>query len=216
MSLSPLQKQEQIKAQIFGCYNNTPTLIKSEEKESSSHATDVKDADDKKSEFEKLTKSEVDALNDMIEKGEISDTLGSGYGAGSKPVTFNKKGSEIKAKIPEISAALETQRAEVEVKLNTLLAQIENEPTEERSRRYSKQTSYKRFAWEVCEPKSLGNGMYGERTGQMDLCNKYNSLLYIHSDLMDDIDALKILNTNMEDGKNYELSVSQLVALNFK
>lgn len=162
-----------------------------------------------------LTKSEVSAFGDAIEKGEISDALVSGYGPGSQAMTFNKTGKEIKEKAPEILTALSIQKATIEAQLAMYSEGAGVSPTNPTSRRYDKSVPFFRYDWGFCEPKYLGEGNYEEKTPQMDLCNKYNSLIYVYCDVLDDIDAINIIVQNVEDTKKYSLSVSQLIALHF-
>jgi hypothetical protein len=189
--MTPHQHQQQLKNQIFGSYTNTET----------------------KSRF---TKSESESLNEMIKKGEISDTLASGYGAGSKPFVFTKTGKEIKDKVPSILASLEVQKVTLEAQLTALQAAAGIVPTRENSRRYSKTSAFLRYEYSLCEPEYLGNNQYATKTDQMDACNKYNSLVYLYNDILDDIDSINVITTNVEDSKKYDLSVSQLIALSFK
>jgi hypothetical protein len=190
--MNPVQFQNKIKNQIYNSYNRPETESRS------------------------FSKSETDALNDMLQKGEISDTLASGYGAGSKPIVFTKTGKEIKEKVPAILASLEAQKITIEAQLTAFQTAAGVVPTKENSRRYSKNVPFLRYEYTQCEPEYLGNNTYAPKTDQMDACNKYNSLAYIYNDVLDDIDAINIISANVEDNKKLELSVSQLIALNFK
>lgn len=189
--MTPFEHQAKIKNQILSSYSN---------KELPS----------------RFSKSETESLNEMIQKGEISDALASGYGAGSKPMTFNKTGKEIKEKVPSIVAALEAQKVTLETQLTALQTAAGIVPTRANSRRYDKNVPFLRYEYNLCEPEYLGNNQYAPKTEQMDVCNKYNSLVWVYNDLLDDIDALNFIASNVEDAKKYELSVSQLIALNFK
>lgn len=151
-------------------------------------------------------------LNDMIEKGEISDSLASGYNG--TPISINKTGKEIKEKIPVLKAALETQKKEVETKLLTIQQEAGVFPDQSNSRRYSKTTPFNRYQWSMCEAKYV-NGAYEEVTDQQKACQKYNSLVGIYNEILDDIDAINVIGSNIQDSKTYSLSVSQLIALKF-
>lgn len=152
---------------------------------------------------------------DVLEKGEISDCIASGYGAGSQPVTFEKTGKEIKDKIPEIKNSLSASIASIEGQLGALLVQIGKEPENVSSRKYDKTPPYKRYDYTLCEPVYC-NGQYAEKTEENTLCNKYNTLVYLWQDIKDDYDSICVMENNLTDTKKYTLSVSQLIALNFK
>lgn len=161
-----------------------------------------------------IKKSEQVALNNMLEKGEIADCLANGYGAGSEPVTFVKTGKEIKEKIPVIKNSLNTQISSVGAQLSALVVKIGFEPTNDSSRRYDKNTPFKRYDWGKAETPYV-NGQYGEPTEENINCSKYNALVYLWNEMKDDFDAISVMENNLEDAKKYTLSVSQLIALNF-
>lgn len=191
--MTPQQHQALIKSQIFGSYNNQPAIAV-------------------KTGMDRFSKSEQAALDDMIEKGEIADTLASGYGAGSQPMIFKKTGKEIKEKVPGIIAALTAQKAVIEGQLNDLQVSAGIVPDQQTGRKYSKTTPYQRYEWKICEPAYV-NGAYAETTEQNKICSKYNSLVWVYNDILDDLDAIAIIEKNVEDSKAYDLSVSQLIAL---
>lgn len=189
--MTPFEHQAMIRSQIHSSYNNIEIPSR-------------------------FSKSEAESLNDMIQKGEISDTLASGYGAGSQPMVFTKTGKEIKDQIPTIVATLEAQKITIEAQLTALQTAAGILPTRENSRRYDKKVPILRYEYNLCEPEYLGNSQYAPKTDQMDVCNKYNSLVWVYNDILDDIDAVQVIAGNVEDNKKYQLSVSQLIAMNFK
>jgi hypothetical protein len=190
--MTPQAHQEKIKKQIHSSYHNTNVT------------------------GSRFSKSEVDALNDMLVKGEISDALVSGYGAGNQPMIFTKTGKEIKEKIPAIIASLEAQKITLEAQITALKTVAGIEPTNPTGRRYAKEVPFARYDYKVCEPEYLGNNNYAQKTEQMDVCSKYNALIYVYNDILDDIDALNAINSNVEDSKKYQFTVSQLIAMNLK
>lgn len=189
--MTPQQHQQLLKSQIHKSYNGA----------------------EEKSRF---SKSEQASIQDMLQKGEISDALASGYGAGSQPVVFVKKGKEIKEKAPSIIATLEVQKVTVEAQLKALQVAAGVTPTLENSRKYDKVAPFLRYEYNLCDPQYLGNNQYSPKTDQMDACSKYNSLVWIYNDILDDIDAIKVIANNIVEDKPYTLSVSQLIALDFK
>jgi hypothetical protein len=189
--MTPFQHQIQVRNQIFSSYK------------ADGQAT-------------KFSKSESAALDQMIQKGEISDTLANGYGAGSQPMVFVKTGKEIKEKVPSIIASLEVQKISIETQLTALQTAAGIMPTRANSRRYDKNVPFAKYEYNLCEPEYLGNSQYAPKTDQMDVCNKYNSLVWIYNDILDDIDSINVISSNVEESKKYNLSVSQLIALSFK
>ena len=176
---------------ILGSYSNAPVIAKSLSAE------------------EKLINS---TLEEMIEKGEIADTLGRGYGAGNKPLEFKKTGAQLKEKLPAVITSLQGEQIKIQAKLDVLLEQIGIEPTEERNSSYVKALVYKSYPWTMCEPKYM-NGNYEERTDQMTQCAQYNSLGYTYCSLAEDILSCQAILNNVDDKTTYTLSASQLVAL---
>jgi hypothetical protein len=189
--MTPFEHKSKIKNQILSSYNNIEVP-------------------------NRFSKSEAESLNDMIQKGEIADALASGYGAGSQPMMFQKTGKEIKEKVPAIIASLEAQKITIEAQLTALQTAAGIAPTRESNRRYAKNVPYLRYEYSLCEPEYLGNSQYAPKTDSMDICNKYNALVYVYTDILDDIDAINIISANVKDDKKYDLSVSQLIAMNFK
>ena len=153
-------------------------------------------------------------ITDMIEKGEISDQLGKGYGPASEAIKFTKKGKEIKEQIPGMLTTLNAQKVELVAKMAVLAEQIGMEP----SVAYEKyqELTLCSYPYEVCSPKYDSNqGRYEDETDQHKNCSKYNSLCYMVRSVIEDITTLEVLNKNLEDGKSYTLSVSQLISLGF-
>lgn len=228
--MTPFENQQRIKNQILGSYNQPATIQKSEDQSSITDGTKEEapasvNKENKEEEGEggsseeegnRFSKSETEALNEMIQKGEISDTLASGYGAGSQPLVFNKTGKEIKEKIPNILAILEAQKLSLEGQLTVLQEQSGIVPANKNTRKYDKNVPFLRYDYKQTEPEYLGNNQYSPKTDQMDVCNKYNALVWVYNDVLDDIDAIKVISSNVEDSKKYNLSVSQLVSLGFK
>lgn len=231
---------------ILGSYSNAEQIIKSESKGPLLDAEKKKDAvkdyendqteegieDDKKSKDKQGTKMLVKAesavkkarqdsmiqksIESMIEKGEISDTLGRGYGSGSEPIKFKKTGKEIKEKIPAIITMLTTEQTKIQVQLEVLAEQIGVAPTENRNSSFVKGIIYNQYPWAMCEAiYDNANKCYGEKTDQMDQCCKYNSLAYLYCSISEDLLSCQVIASNVEDKTSYTLSTSQLVALGF-
>ena len=154
------------------------------------------------------------ACDDMLEKGEISDALGRGYGG--TPLTFKKTGKDLKAIMPKVVSALQTELATVAAQMEVLQEKIGSEPTEDRRSYYMKKLCCKMYPWKMCEPLYDSNTRtYADITDENKLCAKFNTLCSMFLDLNEDIAAANVILNNVEDKTSYTLTVSQLAALSF-
>ena len=193
------QENKRIANQIASCYN----IQKSE-------VTTVEKTEELR--VESIIKSDID---EMIEKGEISDQLGRGYGPGAEAMKFNKKGSEIKTQIPGMISSLETEKNKLAVQLEILQEKIGQEPTQEYNTQLAPDCP-KQYVSDCCYPKYDEQiKAYPESSEENQLCSKYNSICYMIRSICEDINTLRVLEKNLEDKKSYTLSISQLIALGF-
>lgn len=195
------QENQRIASQIAGCYN----IQKSEV-----ITTVEKTAEELR--VEEIIKSDI---QDLIEKGEISDQLGRGYGLGSEAMKFNKKGSEIKTQIPGMLSILEGEKTKLLVQLEILQEKIGSEPTQEYNTTLAPNCP-KQYISDLCYPKYDEQiKAYPEPSDENKLCSKFNSICYMIRSICEDISTLSVLQKNLEDNKSYSFSISQLIALGF-
>lgn len=147
-----------------------------------------------------------------IRKGEISDRLANGYGSG-EPMKFTKTGKEIKEKVPSILEALNTSKTTIVAQLGVLKTQIGSEPNDTYGER---DFTISRYAYDLCQaPYDPVSQSYVNATDQNKWCQKYNDLCYTLLDIERDIKSLSVIVNNVKDDTKYQLTVSQLVALQF-
>lgn len=152
-----------------------------------------------------------------IRKGEIMDRLANGYGSG-EALKFTKTGKEIKEKVPSIMEALNTAKTTTLTQLTILKAQIGCEPSDSFSSNLEKiglEITLLRYPYAMCDSVKDPNSGTWVRDAKAEACSKYNDLCWQLIDIEKDIKALHIIKENVDDGKKYELTVSQLVALQF-
>lgn len=170
----------------------------------------------KKSEEDELKRGENDNMGlkpgtynikdeTLFEKGQIADRIAYGYGGDA--VKFVKTGKEIKDKIPSILALLAVKKAEVEAKMGVLKTNAGVEPLSNYWTDPVANVSIMRYEWKVCEDVASNNDNKS--------CNDYNEWCYVLRDIIEDINALSVITNNMKDDAKYNLSVGQLVALQF-
>lgn len=148
-----------------------------------------------------------------IRKGEISDRLANGYGAGSEPIKFTKTGSEIKEKLPTIVSVLTNEKIVLLSSMAQLKTQIGCEPSDSYS---SKKFNLLRYPYKMSEaPYDPMNHCYLDATDQNKWCAAYNEACWKLLDIEQDLEAITVMSANLEDAKKYDLSVGQLVALQF-
>lgn len=141
-----------------------------------------------------------------FEKGQIAERLSYGYGSGSEPLKFTKTGKELKAQIPGLLSALNIKKAEILVKLGELSTAAGIVPNKEWFNDIISGLTVARYDWKQCDELcEAGNTA----------ANDYNAWCYTLSDIVDDINALTVINANLKDDAKYTLSVSQLLALQF-
>lgn len=150
---------------------------------------------------------------DEIRKGEISDRLANGYGSGSEPIKFKKTGKEIIEKLPSIESTLTNAKAVINAELAALKIKIGSDPTESYS---SKKFNLLRYPYKMTETAyDPLNRCYLDPTESQTCCAKYNDLCWQLLDIEQDLEAIKVIGSNLESERSYDLSVGQLVALQF-
>lgn len=193
-----IQQQITARQRIIDCYN-IPTVPVVQQP-----------VDLNKSLSDELVKASID---DMIEKGEISDTIGRGYGAGAEAIKFSKTGKEIKDKIPSVLDILTSEKNKLEVQAEVLRTEIGIEPTDAC---YAKLGCPSLYEYSQTSPQyDEALKAWPEPSDTHKLCQKYNSICYMLRNLLEDIQVLNVLLFNLSDTKSYQLGVSQLIALHF-
>lgn len=150
---------------------------------------------------------------EKLEKGEISDKLGSGYG-GNEALKFTKSGKDLKAILPVTIANLKGKRTVLEATMKTLIEAAGCQPSESYGSYNFKSVTVNRFPWDLCRsPYDEMNKCYPALSDEQKACGQYNDLCYQWCSISEDILACSVIMKNLEDSKKYTLSVSQLVAL---
>lgn len=133
-----------------------------------------KQSEEEDTEVEKAEKIIIGAcIENMIEKGEISDALGRGYGPASEAIKFNRTGKEIKEKIPAILTSLTLESGKISGQMEEIAKEIGIEPTIPRNSYFAKNIAYLSYDWELCDPKyDTVSQKYNDATVQNQLCSK--------------------------------------------
>lgn len=165
---------------------------------------------------EKFSKGVIDAelyskaltqLTGNIEKGEIMDRLGYGYG-GSEALKFTKTGKELKAMLPDIIAKLGDQRSIMLGQMAAFKTLAGIEPTD------SYGNGVPRYDWSCCEQKyDEITKQYPAPTDQNKACRSFNDCASRIRSIDEDIIACKAIITGADDKQKYNLSIAQMMAL---
>lgn len=171
----------------------------------------AKGIDIKKS-FDDLNIYEQDDLN-IIRKGEILDRLGMNYNSSGSTFTFTKTGKELKVMLPITIAALSAKKDALETVMEALKVTAGCEPTEVYQSYQIKSIACKRYPYKLYDCYDKGNNCYVDPTDAQKAMQQYNDACYAWQSLSEDIIACKVINKNLDDNKEYTLTVNQLVAL---
>ena len=146
-------------------------------------------------------------VNDSIQKGEIMDRLGYGYG-GSEALKFTKTGKELKAMLPELIAKLTEQRSVLLGQMAAFKTLAGIEPTD------SYGNGIPRYDWSCCEqPYDQVNKQYPAPTEQNKACRSFNDCASRIRSIDEDIIACKAIMAGADDKQKYNLSIAQMMAL---
>ena len=165
-------------------------------------------SDDYESKIQKSVESDI--YDDMLEKGEISDKLSSSYGGG-EPIKFTKTGKEIKQLIPSALTRLEAEKTLLETNMAEQKALI-TVNANDLCHTNIPNVKVGRFSYDVSEPKWDG-GMRQQPTEEQVAMQKYNVYAGFLVKIIEDIKTLKVIQNNVEEGKQYTLICSQLIAI---
>lgn len=142
-----------------------------------------------------------------IQKGEIMDRLGYGYG-GSEALKFTKTGKELKAMLPDIIAKLGEQRSILLGQMAAFKTLAGIEPTD------SYGNGIPRYDWSCCEqPYDQITKQYPAPTEQNKACRSFNDCASRIRSIDEDIVACKAIMAGADDKQKYNLSIAQMMAL---
>lgn len=147
--------------------------------------------------------AKLNGVEDNLEKGEIMDRLGYGYGNGSEPIKFTKTGKELKDAMPSVIAKLTEQRTVLVGQMSGFKIIAGIEPSADG-----------RYDWKTCETYDEVSKQYLTPTNEQKACRSYNDCLYQLKSIDEDIRACQAIMTGVNDKQTYNLTISQLVALN--
>lgn len=190
-------KQQEIRGNILKCYSNVGDVIEKAKEEDNLQKAEVQEG-------------RLEENADYLWKGEIMDQLGYGYGSENKALKFTKTGAELKEALPKTITDLQTKKATVVAKMALIAAAIGVQPSE------VYRNDLLRYSWAMCEAPHDKMNHKEEPSEQNLACRDYNDLCYVLYSLDEDIQATEVILANVEDKKKYELTVSQLIALNLK
>lgn len=172
--------------------------------------------------------SETDKAIDTLEKGKDSDQLEKGkiedaLYYGDVKITFSKTGKQIKEKLAAIKNAENLKLEDLKKSLDDMEDTLCYKPTE---KPYNEKDDifYKTFKWDMTYPQDSCNNnviQFNEtQSGSLtvedcDLNRKWNDCVYSYRDTKREIDAINLLEENLEDGKKYELNARQMLNFGF-
>lgn len=171
-------------------------------------------------------KSKVEkAFEDVLQKGDISSSFVNGYGGGDS-MKFSKSGKEIISKLKTLKTQLEILETEFEISMSGLEDSIGEEPDDVNNSYNIKKLKTPRYSWDyyyknpsiVSTETVVDGNMKTPPTVEQNLrklCEQYNTYSSKLLSAKEDIESIRILVDNLEPGKKYNLSVSQLDILGF-
>lgn len=152
----------------------------------------------------------ISQLYGNIEKGDIMDKFGYGYGGSSnEPLKFTKTGKELKEMLPKVIDKLKEKRSDLIGKMSAFKTLAGMEPDEKVYDKYFRYSSNHCYA-----PYDSTTKSYGETTDQMRACQAYNDCCYQCKSIDEDIRACEVIMVSADDKQKYNLSISQMIALN--
>jgi hypothetical protein len=168
-----------------------------------------------------LEKGREDELGDnQLEKGKVRDAL---FYSEFK-INFTKTGKDIKVKLAAIKAIEGAKVASIETALNEIKNEMTYQPTEV----YSSEDDnygYKTFKWDMTYKDSSASGnnviQFNDTASgtlsqaECDLHRKWNDTVYQYRECKKELDAIELLEENIEDSKKYELSARQMLSFGF-
>lgn len=177
--------------------------------------------------MEQIFKSEGDELDkafEELDKGEIFDALAASNGGDDKTLVFNKTGKDVKEKIKALQGELETTKSDIVAKMAGLEQTIGIAPDSERISYSVKTIKTKRYSWRACDticsaqeqpsymPQPKPDPTYDAKRKAID---EYNDFSYELEKVAEDLEAIRIADANIEEGKNYKFNIRQLSSLGF-
>lgn len=219
LATNNIEKAEQdsdskLEEQVKNSKETAPNDLKKEADEK-----DGKDKEDTVEDEDKPEKKIKKGIDDLIQKGEISNAIAYGYGSGNEPFKFQKTGKEIKEKLPSVISALSIEKGVLLSKMATIATQIGITPAIQNNSKYSGLTpeiDFSTYPWEMCDaPYDDISRKRLDPTEQNLLCSQYNSLCSLCRSVCEDIATAQVIMANVEEKKQYTLSVNQLIALAF-
>jgi len=176
--------------------------------DSPSHEDDKKESKKQKKElkeykqelkkaFETLgVKSDFEYLNDII-KSDVSAAFG--YGEGAEAIKISKKGSEIKSMAQSKKAVYDNKYQSLMSQKNEIKQQLTQQGFEFEQKEYGERVAG--YNYESI-PQDIRDQIY-----------KFEDLVYQCQEINKDIKTLQVLIENIQDNKNYNLTVNQLSVL---
>lgn len=167
--------------------------------------------------------SEVGKAFEELEKGEVFDALTSSNGGDDRTLIFSKTGKEVKEKMEAFRTELQTVRVDLVTKMAALEQTIGTAPDSERISYSVKTIKTKKYSWQAYNsipvsetpsymPMPKSDPVYDAQRKAMD---QYNDLSYELEKVDEDLEAIRIADANIEEGKSYKFNIRQLSALGF-
>ena len=140
-------------------------------------------------------------------------------------IIFSKTGKEIKEKLSKIKTAETLKLADLKKSLDDTEDLLHHKPTE---KPYSdvpeEDNAYKTFKWDMTYMQESCNNnvvQFNEtQSGTLsaedcELNRRWNDCVYSYREVKQEIDAINLLEENLEDGKKYELNARQMLNFGF-
>lgn len=141
--------------------------------------------------------------SDSLQKGEIMNALGYGYGGGSEPIKFTKTGKELKEMMPGVIAKLNAKKTVLSGQMAAFKTLAGIDPGQDG-----------RYDWKCCETYDEATKKYLEPTDSQKACRAYNNCGYELRSIDEDLRACQAIMTGVDEKQKYNLTISQLIALN--
>jgi hypothetical protein len=152
---------------------------------------------------------------DDLQKGEIASALLNDYGNPNATFKFEKTGKELKEILPKTITSLSVIKDTLLAQLGIFQTSIGSVPSDSRKSYRVPSVSVPFYSYD------LSRRIYNEMTSDYEpltdaqvTINSYNDLAWRLCDVLEDIAVCQLIVDNIEDSKKYNLSVSQLVAIN--
>lgn len=143
-------------------------------------------------------KSDLEKLNDQIFKSDVESSFG--YGNFPESIKISKKGSDIKLMAEIKYDHYKDKYYQIESKKESIKQKLTEKGIEFIQGEYDENPSYRYQDYE-------------NDINMLSLIDQYNDLKWQCRDIKRDLKSLKVLMSDIEDNKKYDLTVTQIASL---